>query len=248
MISIHASRILLDIEGTTSSVSYVFDVMFPYARRRLRPYLREHWNDAELQAALEQVARDAGVDSLARFCESSELPDCQDRVASHLEALMDDDVKATGLKEVQGILWRRGFFEGELRAHVFPDVPPMLQAWRRAGLDLRIYSSGSVAAQKLFFAHTIAGDLLEYFTGHYDTRVGSKRESVSYQRICEDWQAAPPSVVFLSDVVAELDAARAAGLSTVLVRRPGNTDPPPDHGHPEISTFHDLEVIPTSDE
>ncbi len=242
MIHFSGTRILLDIEGTTSSVAYVFDVMFPYARKRLRNYLDDHWDCEELQAALEQVAVDAGSQSMTDFCQSQQADECRSKMIEHLETLMDADAKTTGLKELQGILWRSGFASGALKSHLFDDVPPALTKWREAGRDIRIYSSGSVAAQKLFFAHTTAGDLLPAFSGHYDTRIGPKREKTSYDHIAADWNAQPDDILFLSDITAELDAARQAGFHTGLLRRPGNAMPPDGHGHPEIESFR--EVVP----
>ncbi len=235
MPAISATRVLLDIEGTTTSSTYVFGVLYPYARQRIRDYLNRHWADAELQRALQRVAEDAGCASVPRFCHGR-----RDVMAAHLESLMDAHSKTTGVKEVQGILWRQGFLSGELRSHLFDDVCEVLPQWKESGCDLRVYSSGSVAAQRLFFAHTIAGDLLPLFSGHYDTRIGPKQEPDSYRRIVEDWGVAAGEIVFLSDVVAELDAAAEAGMATVLVRRPGSTAPNDGHSHVVIGSFEEL--------
>lgn len=225
--------VLLDIEGTTSAVAYVYDVMFPFARKALSDYLAEHWDDPALDGVKQQFAKDAGVDGYQDWTE----------LRAEAVRLMDGDVKATGLKQLQGLIWEDGFRSGELRAHVFDDVPPALAAWRDAGIDLRIYSSGSVHAQKLFFGHSEAGDLLPYFTGHYDTTTGPKREAPSYAAIAEDWSVEPANVLFLSDVTEELNAARAAGLQTALVNRPGNAEPTPaDPPHPAIVSFADLAI------
>ncbi len=230
--------ILLDIEGTTSSISFVYDVMFPFARRELENYLRENWNSPQLNEACEMIARDAGHESFAAW-RGGAADDEQMRalVRDEVIRLMDGDVKATGLKQLQGFIWRSGFESGEMQAHVYDDVPPALYEWNEAGIDLRIYSSGSIAAQKLFFGHTIAGNLLPLFRGHYDTTTGPKRESASYAKIAADFGLPPSDILFLSDVTAELDAARSAGLATGLCIRPGNADAPNDHGHPEIRDF-----------
>jgi enolase-phosphatase E1 len=153
---------------------------------------------------------------------------------------MDRDAKVTGLKELQGLIWEAGYRSGELKSHVYPDVPPALERWTKAGKDVRIYSSGSIAAQKLFFGHAEFGDLLSHFHGHYDTTIGSKRESESYQRIARDFGLAPGEILFLSDVTAELDAARTAGMRTGLLLRPDNSPQPEGHGHPEIRSFAEI--------
>lgn len=222
MISFAGRAILLDVEGTTSAVSYVYEVMFPFAQSGLKAYLDRHWDAPMMVGVREQLAADTGQAAAAT-----------DRATFEAEVrrLMAEDVKATGLKQLQGLIWEAGFNSGELVAHVFDDVPPALHRWQQLGWDLRIYSSGSVHAQQLFFAHTTAGDLLHFFTGHYDTQVGSKRETESYTRVADDWQLPPGDILFLSDVVAELDAARTAGMQTALCVRPGNAEVEPGHGH-----------------
>ncbi|WP_425401102.1 acireductone synthase [Aeoliella sp.] len=220
--------ILLDVEGTTSAVAYVYDVMFPFARRGLTAYLDAHWDSPALAGVREQVAKDTEVATVATD---------RDVFEQEITRLMDADVKATGLKQLQGLIWEAGFKSGELVAHVFDDVPPALERWRAAGIDLRIYSSGSVHAQKLFFGHTTAGDLLPQFSGHYDTQIGGKREADSYARIANDWGLAADEILFLSDVVAELDAAREAGMQTGLCLRPGNAEVEAGHGHAVLETF-----------
>jgi len=155
---------------------------------------------------------------------------------------MDGDVKATGLKQLQGLIWRSGFESGELRAHVYDDVPPALEAWRGAGIDVRIYSSGSVAAQVLFFGHTVAGDLRPLLNGHYDTTTGSKQEPASYLQIADAFGLPPAEILFLSDVTAELAAARQAGLQTALCLRPGNAEPPADHGFATLRDFGEIQL------
>ncbi|MEM8866221.1 MAG: acireductone synthase [Planctomycetota bacterium] len=241
--------ILLDIEGTTSAIAYVYDVMFPYARTGLDGYLESHWGEAPLAEASEQIAQDAGHESLAAW---SQTGDAQQRVRDEAIRLMDADIKATGLKQLQGLIWEAGFKSGELRAHVFPDVPPALRAWQVAGMDLRIYSSGSVHAQQLFFGHVDlddesskdgkSGSLLPYFSGHYDTTTGPKREAASYKKIADDWQLPAADVLFLSDVVAEVDAAREAGMATSLVLRDGNAPVEDVNGHATIRSFDELTI------
>ena len=222
--------VLVDVEGTTSAVAYVYDVMFPFARKGIAGYVAKHWGDAAFASVRQQFAADAGRELAT-----------PDELTAEAIRLMDGDVKATGLKSLQGLVWEAGFRSGELRAHVFADVPPALAAWREAGLDVRVYSSGSIHAQRLFFGHTETGDLLPYFSGNYDTTTGPKRDAASYAAIAKDWGLAQSEVLFLSDITEELNAARAAGMQTALVVRPGNAqatsaDPP----HAVIESFEQI--------
>jgi enolase-phosphatase E1 len=235
MIRFSGRGILLDIEGTTSSITFVYDVMFPFVRRELESFLQQNWNSPELIEACELLAQEAGHSSFATWLVNQDPATQRAAVRDEVFRMMDSDAKTTGLKRLQGMIWASGFASGELRAHVYDDVPPALESWNAAGRDVRIYSSGSVQAQKLFFGHTIRGNLLPWLQGHYDTTTGPKKEPASYQAIAEDMHLRPQEILFLSDVAAELDAARQAGLLTVLARRPGNPDPPPNHEHAEIS-------------
>ena len=241
MIDFSGTCILLDIEGTTSSVSFVYDVMFPFARRELDAFLAANWGDAKVDDVCELVAKDAGHESFQQWCDSS-AADGRTLLRDEVVRLMDGDAKATGLKSLQGLIWKSGFESGEMRAHVYEDVVPAIDAWKAAGRDVRIYSSGSIAAQKLFFGHSEQGDLLDRFSGHYDTTSGGKKEQGSYTAIVGDIGIAADQVLFLSDVVAELDAAQAAGLQTGLCVRPGNAAVDAGHGHATIETFADVKL------
>lgn len=239
--------ILLDIEGTTSSVSFVYDVMFPFVRRELDRYLAAHWEDPAMLAARDAIARDAGQPSFADWIAPPGLPRDealrgQRLVRDEVLRLMDGDVKATGLKLLQGMIWEEGFQSGELQAHLYDDVLPAIVAWRQAGIEVRIYSSGSIQAQQLFFGHTIRGNLLPHLSGHYDTTTGPKRVAESYRKIGADIGLPAAEILFLSDVAAELDAARDAGLQTALVLRPGNAPSPADHGHATITSFAEITI------
>ena len=236
------SGVLLDIEGTTSSISFVYDEMFPFARREMDGFLKSRWDDSELDSTRRQMAQDAGFESFAQWVESS-AGSCLPRELLCHEAirLMDGDVKATGLKQLQGLIWQSGFETGELRAHVYEDVLPALTSWQQQNLDVRIFSSGSVRAQHLFFRHTIEGDLLEFFRGHYDTTTGSKRDATSYQAIARQFGSPPSHLLFVSDVNAELDAAREAGFSTALCVRPGNSETESKQGHPVIVSLGEIQ-------
>ena len=235
----NGKAILLDIEGTTSSVSFVYDVMFPQVRRDLASFLEQNWEVVEVQLACDQIAQDAGHASVEGWCGPNSM-DQRENVEAEVIRLMDDDVKATGLKQLQGLIWRHGFESGEMKAHVYQDVPPQLTAWRESGVDIRIYSSGSVQAQHLFFGHTEVGNLLPLFSGHYDTTIGSKKEQKSYEKIAADWNILPDQILFISDVVAELDAATAAGLQSRLCVRPGNAPVDTAHEHQTIKTFDEV--------
>ncbi|HEX7326039.1 MAG TPA: acireductone synthase [Rhodanobacteraceae bacterium] len=201
--------IVTDIEGTTSSVAFVRDVLFPYAREHLPGFINTHRHSADVRRWLDATAREAGIDD----------PDSQ-RVVDTLLRWIDEDRKATPLKALEGMLWAKGYADGAYRAHVYADVPAKLRAWKAQGLKLYVYSSGSVAAQKLFFGHSEAGDLTSLFDGWFDTEVGGKRERGSYLRIAEALALAPPAILFLSDLAAELDAAHGAGMQTIRLCRP----------------------------
>ena len=240
MYSIQAQGILLDIEGTTSSISFVYDEMFPYVRDTLNSFLSENWGTPALLAAIDKLAVDVDQDPKTWLSGTAEQD--QQTVAKAVIGLMDADVKATGLKELQGMIWKSGFETGQLVAHLFDDVAECIQAWEVSGIDVRIYSSGSIAAQKLFFGHSVAGDFLDQFNGHYDTTIGSKREAESYRTISQKFDCEPGQIVFISDVVEELTAAKEAGLQTVLSVRPGNKPVPDDHGYLAIKSFAELEI------
>ncbi len=221
--------ILTDIEGTTSSISFVKDVLFPYARRELPRFVREHGHEPEVRRWLDTVALENG--GL-----------CQDAmIVETLQGWIDEDRKHTALKALQGMVWEAGYASADFTAPVYPDASAALKRWHEAGHALAVYSSGSVPAQKLLFAHTDAGDLTGLFSGWFDTAVGGKREAASYARIAQALGAAPGDILFLSDVVAELDAAREAGLRTTLVDRPEDYPDPRDdearHGHPRATAF-----------
>jgi len=235
---ISADCILMDVEGTTSSISFVHDVMFPFARNHIAQFLKDSWGDPKLDACLEQLAADAGLESFP--CDGSP-EETQRSVVGAVYDLMDRDAKVTGLKCLQGMIWKAGFESGELVSHVYPEVAGCLRDWHAGGLDLRIYSSGSIQAQKLFFAHTTAGDLLPLISGHYDTTSGGKKEAGSYSTIAAHVGAMPQRIIFVSDVAAELDAALEAGMQTVLSVRPGNAETDVT-SHRAINGFDELNV------
>jgi enolase-phosphatase E1 len=227
--------LLLDVEGTTTPIAFVHDELFPYARRRLAAACREAAGRPEVEVAIERLRGEYGEEAKRS---GAELPPFGDG-AAYAAHLMDLDRKSTGLKALQGILWEDGYRSGELRGRVFDDVPAALAAWRRLGARVRIFSSGSVLAQRLLFAHSDHGDLTPFIEGYHDTTTGPKREPASYASIATDFRLAPRAILFLSDVVAELDAAAAAGLATGLVLRPGNQPAEP-RGHATWRGFDEL--------
>jgi enolase-phosphatase E1 len=212
MPSIHA--ILTDIEGTTSSISFVKDVLFPFARERLPAFVVTHAEDTQVKHWLQEAAREAGLVSAS-----------EQEIIDLLIAWIDDDRKSTALKALQGMIWEEGYRERAFLAHIYADAARCLRAWHARGMPLYVYSSGSVPAQQLLFGHTEAGDLAPLFSGFFDTQTGAKREPSSYARIAEAIGVPPSSILFLSDIVEELDAARAAGLQTTLLARAPTTCP-----------------------
>ena len=160
-------------------------------------------------------------------------------VTAYVRWLMDRDSKSTSLKSLQGKIWEQGYQAGELRGEVYPDVPPALERWRRQGIEIAIFSSGSVQAQRNLFANTPAGDLTHFIRAYFDTTTGPKTAAESYARIAATLDRSPPHVLFLSDVGAELDAAQAAGMRTALCVR-GPEAATPAEGHPVIHTFDEV--------
>ena len=176
--------ILTDIDGTTSSLSFVHDTLFPYARARLPAYVAEHGGEL-----------------------------------AQLLGWMDADAKVTELKDIQGRIWAEGYAAGELTGHVYPDAAEALRRWHGDGIRLAVFSSGSVPAQKLIFGHSDQGNLAPLFSGWFDTTTGPKREALSYLMIADALGVSPADMLFLSDIVAEIDAAKAAGMRAMLIDR-----------------------------
>jgi enolase-phosphatase E1 len=227
--------ILLDVEGTTSSISFVYDVLFTFARQHVGDFLSQHRLDPAVQATAAALAAETGAADATLA-----TPEGTTRLALAAIDLMNRDVKSTPLKSLQGMIWRSGFDSAELVSHVFDDVPAALAQWADSGLDVRIYSSGSIEAQKLFFSHTAAGDLTPHLRGHYDTTTGPKREAASYRAIASDMGMEPREILFISDVGEELDAARQAGMTTALAIRPGNREPGGLLEHEPLESFAEI--------
>ncbi len=218
--------ILLDIEGTTTPIAFVHDVLFSYARSEARNYLEKHFCSAELAKDIALLRKDHSADLKLNHQPPPlvEAPrDAQiNSIVAYFDWLIDRDRKSTALKLLQGKIWEQGYLKGTLKAQVFPDVAPALERWHHDGLTVAIFSSGSALAQQLLFAHTGAGDLTRYIDRYFDTTVGPKTEAVSYREIAVVLGLLASEVLFISDVVNELDAANDAGMQTLLCIRPGN--------------------------
>jgi enolase-phosphatase E1 len=230
-LTLDVDAVVVDIEGTTSSTGFVVQTLYPYSRARFRQVLTDRAGEPDVARAAAQV-RDLLGDPGADV----------DRIVAALDAWLDRDEKVTPLKTLQGLIWADGFAAGDLTAHFYADAIPALRAWHAAGLRLYVFSSGSLTAQATWFGHSPDGDLLPLFTDRFDTEnAGPKRVASSYGKIAAATGEDPAATVFLSDLAAELDAAREAGWLTVGVRRPG--EPYADAGtpgHPEIGRFDEL--------
>lgn len=206
--------VLTDIEGTTTSVSFVYDKLFPY--------FREHISQLEAMQDVPEVAEAfRQTVLLAKETEGKELNSVSEIIDQLLKWSLEDK-KITPLKTLQGILWEAGYQSGEIKGHVYSDVAPALERWKNAGIDMGVFSSGSVAAQKLIFGYSEAGDLRPYFSAYFDTKTGGKREASTYIEISKQLAIAPNHILFLSDIKEELEAADAAGFQTVQLVRAGN--------------------------
>ncbi|MFL9813222.1 acireductone synthase [Stutzerimonas sp. VN223-3] len=218
--------ILTDIEGTTSAVSFVFDVLFPYARKHLPAFVRGHAEDPAVSAQIDAVRRESG-ESDANI----------ERVVEILLEWIAADRKATSLKALQGMVWAEGYRAGQLKGHVYPDAVDALRCWHEQGYALYVYSSGSVQAQKLIFGCAEVGDLTPLFSGYFDTGSGHKREAESYSQIAGSIGLPTEEILFLSDVVEELDAAREAGMHTCGLARDGGALA----GHQVVGSFGSID-------
>lgn len=222
--------VLTDIEGTTSSLSFVKDVLFPYARERIAEFVYTQKQVPAVQKLLEDARAEAGV----------ELDD--QGLIAQLMAWIDADQKITALKELQGLIWEDGYRRGDFTGHIYRDAVYQLRHWQQRGLRLYIYSSGSVHAQQLLFAHTDYGDLTPLFSGYFDTTIGHKQEAQSYRAIAESIGIVPGEIVFLSDVLEELDAAREVGIQTYHLVRSGTLGADTSH-HTQVSNFDAINII-----
>lgn len=219
--------IVTDIEGTTSSIDFVHEVLFPYSRAALPDYVRQHRGDKRVAALLNDVAARGKLS----------VDDTEGQIQQLLDWIAADK-KITALKSLQGLIWENGYRSGEFKANIYPDAVEQLKAWRQCGIELYVYSSGSIFAQKLFFAHSEAGDLRYLFTDYFDTTSGPKRDSASYRNILRSIDKPAKDVLFLSDIVEELDAAQSTGMGTVWVQRDSELIQQPPHL--SVASFADI--------
>jgi enolase-phosphatase E1 len=208
--------VVTDIEGTTSSLAFVKDVLFPYARERIGEYLRKHADDAPVAEQIKAVREIAA--------EQLHGDNTLDAVIAVMQQWIDEDRKLTPLKALQGLIWEQGYRNGDYRGHIYPDAVERLKQWHDEGISLYVYSSGSVYAQKLLFSHTAYGDLTPLFSAYFDTRTGAKSDVQSYRNIAAEISLAPEAVAFLSDISTELDAAKSAGMQTWQLHRDGELE------------------------
>lgn len=235
----HTRAILLDIEGTTTPVEFVYQILFPYARAHVREFLQQQQGSAEVRADLAQLREEHCVDVEQNLDPSPWRDDAVESVAAYVLWLMDRDRKSPGLKSLQGKIWEVGYRSGQLRSQVYPDVPRAFARWQQQKKDVSIFSSGSKLAQKLLFAHTNRGDLTSFIRVYFDTTTGIKTAAESYQQIARALALAPSEILFVSDTIAELDPARLAGLATALSVR-AERGQPPESLHPVIHTFDEI--------
>jgi enolase-phosphatase E1 len=221
--------ILTDIEGTTSSIAFVKEVLFPYARDHIAEFIYKHSTDPIVRTLLDEVCAEVG-----RTLNGEEI-------IEQLICWIDEDQKITPLKALQGMLWEQGYVTGDISGHIYEDVVEKLQEWYARQIKLFVYSSGSVAAQKLLFGFSKYGDLTTLFSGYFDTRTGPKREPASYKSITEAIGMPARDILFLSDIAEELDAARSAGMQTLQLVRPEDGTQPADE-HTQVRSFAEINL------
>ena len=236
--------VLLDIEGTVTPISFVHDTLFPFARAHLKSFLVQSFDLPEVQADVSTLSEEQAADA-EEFrqptipCDGGKKETIAATV-TYVNHLIDLDRKSPGLKSLQGKIWKAGYDEGSLKSPVYADVVNVLESWHKAGISISIFSSGSVLAQRLLFANTDSGDLTPFINHYFDTNVGKKVEAQSYQRIAAELKLPAPEIVFISDVVAELEAARMANMQTLLCIRPGNPKQSGATEFKQIETFEDI--------
>ncbi len=221
--------VVTDIEGTTTSISFVADTLFPYAKSRIQQFVLDNAGVPAVEQEIAAVKAEAGEPGASL-----------ERVGEILIAWIEQDLKITPLKTLQGMIWRAGYEDGSLKGHLYPEVAEVLKGWKQQGIQLNVYSSGSEAAQKLLFGYSEAGDLTPLFDHFFDTRIGGKREAASYLHIKQTLGLDGKDILFLSDVVAELDAAQKAGLITLALDRECIGEG--FGGHPHVTRFDQIEL------
>ncbi|PRY64215.1 enolase-phosphatase E1 [Vreelandella songnenensis] len=220
--------VVTDIEGTTTDIRFVHDVLFPYAHDQLPEYVNTHSAQPDVAEQIDAVRRELGD------------PDASlDSVIETLLYWIETDQKKTSLKALQGMMWADGYQRGAFQGHLYADVAPRLRQWAEAGKKLYVYSSGSVQAQKLLFGHSVEGDLTPLFSGYFDTHIGHKREIKAYRHITAELGLPAASILFLSDVVEELDGARQAGMQTLQLVREGTQA---GAEHASVASFDEIDL------
>ena len=235
--------ILLDIEGTTTPIDFVHNTLFPYAKARIAGFVEDNLDELRIEIAELAAEHEADREYVYEF-----RTDSPNSIGDYLKFLIDHDRKSTPLKSIQGMIWQRGYESGELQSSVFDDVPPAFERWKADGKTIAIYSSGSVLAQMLLFKYTDHGDLTECIDRYFDTNTGHKREPDSYRKIANKLELKPDEILFVSDVVAELDTAREAGMQTSLAIREGNAEIVEPQTHWVVHDFNELELIRNTDD
>ncbi len=220
--------IVTDVEGTTTSLSFVKDVLFPYARQRLPQFVGRHADDPMVREQLDAVCRETG----------KTLTD--EQIVKQLFQWIDEDRKITPLKDLQGMIWEDGYKNADYTGHVYDDAVENLKKWHAQGIRLYVFSSGSVQAQKLIYGHSGAGDLTPLFSGYFDTRIGSKRETGAYEYIARETGEPAENILFLSDIKEELDAAKAAGMQTIWLVRDAEIET--GAAHRQVKDFNEIET------
>ena len=230
--------ILLDIEGTTTPIDFVHKTLFPFAKERIGDYVRT--NFAEIKPEIERLKPEYKLDFQNQIYGRKFDENSPESIAEYLKFLIDVDRKSAPLKNLQGKIWQAGYESGELKSVMFEDVPLAFERWYAQGKTIAIYSSGSVLAQKLIFKYSNFGDLTKYISAYFDTAVGGKRETESYEKIAEKLQNRKREILFVSDVLEELQAAHLAGLETILAVREGNKPVSEAHQFQAVKSFDEI--------
>lgn len=240
------NHLLLDIEGTTCPVAFVTNILFPYAKEQLKPFIETHQNNNAIKTILNSVQQEWEKDTekqsqkLQEKCREKNYDQLQSIIA-YLSHLIKIDRKSTALKDLQGMIWESGYKKREFTSPLYDDALQSLYRWKSMPLELSIYSSGSIKAQKLLYQHTQDGDLLSLFHNWFDTHIGSKKDSKSYEKIARSLESSPCQICFISDNADECDAAERSGMQTLFCRRNGNPDQNPKH-HRSITSLNEVDA------